>query len=74
MSGIKLSSDVIYDDQYIKTKIKTFSEMIKTLFDRDKLPEKKVEYTCIPCISIDFVLKVHRKIILRFIKNSVNIK
>ena len=24
LGGIKLSSDVIYDDQYIKTKVKTF--------------------------------------------------
>ena len=29
--GIKLSSDVIYDDQYIKTRAKTF-QMVKTLF------------------------------------------
>ena len=24
LGGIRLSSDVIYDDQYIKTKVKTF--------------------------------------------------
>ena len=43
-NGIKLSSDVIYDDQYIKTKVKTFSEVIKTMLDGDKMPEEKVEY------------------------------
>ena len=32
LSGIKLNSDVIYDGQHIKTKVKTFSEVIKTLF------------------------------------------
>ena len=40
LGGIKLSSDVIYDDQYIKTKVKTF-KMVKTLFDGDEIPEKK---------------------------------
>ena len=61
MSGTKLSSDVIYDDQYIKTKVKTLSEMIKTMFDGDKIPEERVEYLCIPCISIDSVLKIDKK-------------
>ena len=58
---MKLSSDVIYNDQYIKTKVKTFSEVIKTMFDGDKIPEERIEYTCIPCISIDSVLKTDKK-------------
>ena len=40
LGGIKLSSDVVYDDQYIKTKVKTF-KMVKTLFDNDEIPEAK---------------------------------
>ena len=60
LSGIKLTSDVIYDGQYIETKVKTFSEVIKTLFDGDKILEEKVEYLCIPCISIDSVLKIDK--------------
>ena len=59
-SGIRLSSDVIYNDQYIKTKVKTF-KMVKTLFDNDKIPEERVEYKCIPCISVDSVLKIEKK-------------
>ena len=30
---VKLSSEPIYDGSYIKTKVKTFSEVVKTLFD-----------------------------------------
>ena len=60
LSGIKLSSDVIYDDPYIKTKVKTF-KMVKIMFDGDEIPEEKIEYECIPCISIDSVLKVDKK-------------
>ena len=47
LSGIRLSSDVIYNDQCIKTKVKTF-KMVKTLFDNDKIPEEKIERECIP--------------------------
>ena len=55
-----MSSDVIYDDQYIKTKVKTF-KMVETLFDNDIIPEENIEYKCIPCISIDSVLKIDKK-------------
>ena len=51
---------VIYDDQYIKTKVKTF-KMVKNLFSDDIIPEEKVECECIPCISADSVLKIEKK-------------
>ena len=67
LGGLKLYSEPIYDDSYIKTKVKTFSDMIKTLFDGDKILKERVEYACIACISIDSVLKVDKKIIHKFI-------
>ena len=60
LGNIKLSSDVIYDDQYIKTKVKTFN-MVKTLFSDDIIPEEKVECECISFISADSVLKIDIK-------------
>ena len=51
--GLKLYSEPIYDDSYIKTKVKTFSEMIKTLLDRDEIPKERIEYLCVVCISMD---------------------
>ena len=59
--GVKFYSEPIYDDSYIKSKVKTFSEILKTLFDGDEIPREKIEYICIPCISIDSVLKVDKK-------------
>ena len=61
LGGVKFHSDSIYDDSYIKTKVKTFSEMIKTLFDGNEIPKERIEYACIACISIDSVLKVIKK-------------
>ena len=60
-------SEPIYDDSCIKTKVKTLNDMIKTLFDWNEIPQKRVEYACIVCISIDSVLKVDKKIIHKFI-------
>ena len=60
LSGIRLSSDIIYDEQYIKTKVKTF-KTVKTLFSNNIIPEEKIECECISCISGDSVLKIERK-------------
>ena len=73
LGGIILSSDIIYDNQYIKTKVKTF-KMVKTLFDNDKIPEEKIEYECIPCISVDSVLKIEKKYYPQVYLDSVNTK
>ena len=45
--GIKFHSEPIYDDSYIKTKVNTFSEVMKTLFSGDEIPKERVEYSCI---------------------------
>ena len=50
---------------YIKTKVKAFSDIIKTLFSGDEIPKGRVEYSCLSCISIDSVLKVDKKFYLR---------
>ena len=54
-------SEPIYDDKYIKTKVKTFSSVINTLFTGDEIPKERVHYACIPAISIESVLKVDKK-------------
>ena len=61
LGGVKFHSEPIHDDTYRKTKVKTFNDIIKTLFEGDKIPEERIEYACIACISIDSVLKVDKK-------------
>ena len=61
MLGVKFHSEPIYDGSYIKTKVKTFSDMIKTLFDGNEIPKERIKYACIACISIDSVLKIDKK-------------
>ena len=54
-----MGSDIIYNDQYVKRKVKTF-KMVKTLLSDDIIPEEKVECECISCISVGSVLKIEK--------------
>ena len=56
LGRVKLYSEPIYDEQCIKTKIKTFSEIIKKLFNVDKIPEERIEYACIACIILVLIV------------------
>ena len=73
--GIKFYSEPIYDDKDIKTKVKTFSDVINTLFSGNEIPKERIQYTCISCISIDSVLKIknkyHPQVYLEQCKNKV---
>ena len=38
--GVKFHTEPIYDDSYVKTKMKTFSDIVKTLFSGDEIPKE----------------------------------
>ena len=59
--NIRFHSQPIYDDKYMKTKVKTFSSMINTLFSGNEIPKERNHYICIAVICIDSVLKVDKK-------------
>ena len=61
MLNIKFHSQPIYDNKYIKTKVRTFNDMINTLFPKDKIPKEKIYCICIPPVCIDSVLRIDRK-------------
>ena len=57
----KFHSQPIYDDKYIKTKVKTFNNMINTLFSGDEIPKERIHYICIAAICIGSVFRVDKK-------------
>ena len=57
----------VYDEKYIKTKIKEFNGVVNTNFWGDKLPKEGMHYTCMACISIDSVMKMEKRTIHKFI-------
>ena len=65
--NIKFHSQPIYENKYLKTKVREFDGSIKTNFLGNGLPKENTNYTCIACISVDSVLKMNQKIIHKFI-------
>ena len=58
--NIKLHNMLVYDEKYIKAKIRKFNGMIKTNLG-DEIPKENVHYTCIACIIIDSVMRMKKK-------------
>ena len=59
--SIKFHSMLVYDEQYIKAKVREFNGVIKTNFLDDKLPKENTHYTCIVCITTDSVMRRGKK-------------
>ena len=51
----------VYDETYIKAKVREFDGVIKTNFLGDEIPKENMHYTCIACITIDSVMKMNKK-------------
>ena len=54
---IKFHSMRVYDEKYIKAKVREVNGVIKTNFLVDEIPKEGVHYACIACITIDSVMK-----------------
>ena len=54
--SIKFHSNPIYDEKYIKAKIREFNGVTKTNFLSNEVPKEGVHYICIASISIDSVI------------------
>ena len=72
--GIKFHSEPVYDQTYIKAKVREFDGVIKRNFLGNGVPKRNMHYTCIACITIDSVMRMDKKIVRRFIWKNVNIK
>ena len=61
--SIKFHSMPVYDEKYMKTKVREFNGVIKKNFLGDKIPKENEHYTCnlIACITIDSVTRMDKK-------------
>ena len=59
--SIKLHSMPVYDETYIKTKVREFDGNIKTNVLDNGMPKENMHYTCIACVTIDSVMKMNKK-------------
>ena len=60
--SIKFHSKPVYDQTYIKAKVREFDGKIKTNFLGNEIPKENIHYTCIACITIDCVMKMGKKL------------
>ena len=51
----------VYDEKYIKAKVRQFNGMIETNFLDNEIPKKNVFYACIARITIGSVMKIKKK-------------
>ena len=51
----------VYDEKYIKAKVREFNGVIKTNFLGDEAPKESMHYTCITCITVDSVVRMKKK-------------
>ena len=47
--SIKFHSKPIYDQKYLKAKVREFDGVIKTNFLGNEVPKENMHYTCIAC-------------------------
>ena len=59
--SIKFHNAPVYDEKYIKAKVREFNGVIKTSLLGDEVPKENGHYTCIACITIDSVMKMEKK-------------
>ena len=59
--GIKFHKEPIFEQKYLKAKVREFDDVIKTNFLGNDMPKENMHYTCIACITIDSVMKIDKK-------------
>ena len=57
----KFHSIPVYEEIYIKAKVREFNGVIKTNFWGDEVPKEGVNHTCIACATIDSVMRMEKK-------------
>ena len=59
--NIKFHSQPIYENKYLKAKVREFDGNIKTNFLSNNLPKENTYYTCIACITVNSIIKMNKK-------------
>ena len=58
---IKFRSHPIYENKYLKAKVREFDGEIRTNFLGNDMPKENMYYNCIACMSIDSIMKMNKK-------------
>ena len=59
--NIKFHSIPVYDETYIKAKVREYNDVIRTNILGIEVPKENMHCTCIACIIIDSVMRMGKK-------------
>ena len=59
--NIKFHSLPVYDEAYIKAKVREFDGKAKTNFLGNRIPKENMHYICIACVTINSVMRMDKK-------------
>ena len=58
---IDFGSEPVYDDEYMKTKIKKYASSVITNFQNKEMPKEKAPCKCLSITMLDSVVKANKK-------------
>ena len=61
LMSMSFNSKTTYDDKYIKAKIKTYADIVITIFHNKKVPKEKVPCKYLSIIMLDAVIESDEK-------------
>ena len=59
--GIKFDSKPVFEQKYLKAKVREFDGVIKTSFLGNDMLKENMHYTCIACITIDSIVNIDKE-------------
>ena len=59
--NIKFQSQPIYENKYLKAKVREFEGDIRTNILGNGIPKENTYYTCIACITYDSIIRMNKK-------------
>ena len=59
--SIKFHSLPVYDQRYLKTKVREYGGAKETNFLGNDMPKENMHYTCIACTTIGSVMRIDKK-------------
>ena len=59
--NIKFHSKPVYDEIYMKTKVKAFNDIVTKVSSDNEIPKESIYYNCIAARNIDSVMKISKK-------------
>ena len=59
--GVEFDSQPVYDEKYIKTRVKTFEDKVITKYTDNEIEKERTHYSCIAVICVDPVIKLGKE-------------